>query len=254
MKELSKQDIEVVLAGKGLPGELLAGESLAKYFARLYLHTKDSRDEQLSQRDAQIAALKADFILLDRQMSFLERTGITDRDRADKAELENDEVRQRLANAEHQLFMKDLAIHNIKASRKAQFRKRKEAEAQLAALTAENVALKESRSVLSENALESCNDISAVYQHEAIMRGLYQSTGNRNKYPKPITTLVDEALRNIETPATDAAANALRSEGAASVGTLIRACAHEFPGHVQDIVEECAMIADNAANQLREGK
>lgn len=60
MKELSKQDIEVVLAGKGLPGELLAGESLAKYFARLYLHTKDSRDEQLSQRDAQIAALTAE--------------------------------------------------------------------------------------------------------------------------------------------------------------------------------------------------
>ncbi len=86
MKELSKQDIEVVLAGKGLPGELLAGESLAKYFARLYLHTKDSRDEQLSQRDAQIAALKADFIRLDRQMSVLEQTGITDRDRADKAE------------------------------------------------------------------------------------------------------------------------------------------------------------------------
>lgn len=59
MKELSKQDIEVVLAGKGLPGELLAGESLAKYFARLYLATKDSRDEQLAQRDAQIAALTA---------------------------------------------------------------------------------------------------------------------------------------------------------------------------------------------------
>lgn len=60
MKELSKQDIEVVLAGKGLPGELLVGESLAKYFARLYLATKDSRDEQLSQRDAQIAALTTD--------------------------------------------------------------------------------------------------------------------------------------------------------------------------------------------------
>ncbi|MGQ3903019.1 hypothetical protein [Mixta calida] len=58
MKELSKQDVEVVLAGKGLPGELLAGESLAKYFARLYLATKESRDEQLSQRDAQVAALQ----------------------------------------------------------------------------------------------------------------------------------------------------------------------------------------------------
>ncbi|QNU44348.1 hypothetical protein IDH70_04775 [Mixta calida] len=64
MKELSKQDIEVVLAGKGLPGELLVGESLAKYFARLYLATKDSRDEQLSQRDAQIAALTAENVAL----------------------------------------------------------------------------------------------------------------------------------------------------------------------------------------------
>ncbi|MGC8427041.1 hypothetical protein ACP3S8_19950 [Mixta calida] len=86
MKELSKLGVEAVLAGKALPGELMVGESLAKYFARLYLHTKDSRDEQLSQRDAQIAALKADFIRLDRQMSVLEQTGITDRDRADKAE------------------------------------------------------------------------------------------------------------------------------------------------------------------------
>lgn len=42
--------------------------------------------DALAQRDAQIAALKDDFIRLDRQMSVLERTGITDRDRADKAE------------------------------------------------------------------------------------------------------------------------------------------------------------------------
>ena len=86
MKELSKLGVEAVLAGKALPGELMVGESLAKYFARLYLHTKDSRDEQLSQRDAQIAALKADFISLDKQMSVLEQTGIADRDRAQKAE------------------------------------------------------------------------------------------------------------------------------------------------------------------------
>ncbi|HFV9292011.1 TPA: hypothetical protein ACIAIE_001829, partial [Serratia fonticola] len=47
------------------------------------------------------------------------------------AELENDEVRQRLANAEHQLYMKDLAISNIRAGRLAQFRKRKAAEQRL---------------------------------------------------------------------------------------------------------------------------
>ncbi|MGE4870393.1 hypothetical protein AB8939_10990 [Yersinia enterocolitica] len=45
----------------------------------------------------------------------------------------NQEFQQRLANAEHQLYMKDLAIHNIKASRVAQFRKRLAAEAELSA-------------------------------------------------------------------------------------------------------------------------
>lgn len=50
------------------------------------------------------------------------------------AELENDEVRQRLANAEHQLHMAELAKHNLKASRKAQFKKRKAAEKRIAEL------------------------------------------------------------------------------------------------------------------------
>ncbi|HFR4116146.1 TPA: hypothetical protein ACHVKA_004211 [Yersinia enterocolitica] len=45
----------------------------------------------------------------------------------------NQEFQQRLANAEHQLYMKDLAIHNIKASRMAQFKKRLAAEAALSA-------------------------------------------------------------------------------------------------------------------------
>ncbi|MGM1297176.1 hypothetical protein ACS0TU_13235 [Enterobacter hormaechei] len=50
------------------------------------------------------------------------------------AELQNDEVRQRLANAEHQLHMAELAKHNLRASRKAQFRKRKAAERRIAEL------------------------------------------------------------------------------------------------------------------------
>lgn len=54
------------------------------------------------------------------------------------AELENDEVRQRLANAEHQLHMAELAKHNLKASRKAQFRKRKVAEQRIVELQSEN--------------------------------------------------------------------------------------------------------------------
>ncbi|EAY6012983.1 ead/Ea22-like family protein [Salmonella enterica] len=57
------------------------------------------------------------------------------------AELENDEVRQRLANAEHQLHMAELAKHNLKASRKAQFRKRLAAEKRIAELEARTVTL-----------------------------------------------------------------------------------------------------------------
>ncbi len=53
-------------------------------------------------------------------------------------DLENDEVRQRLANAEHQLYMAELAKHNLKASRKAQFRKRKASEKRIAELEAQN--------------------------------------------------------------------------------------------------------------------
>jgi len=50
------------------------------------------------------------------------------------AELENDEVRQRLANAEHQLHMAELAKHNLRASRMAQFKKRKAAEKRISEL------------------------------------------------------------------------------------------------------------------------
>lgn len=57
-------------------------------------------------------------------------------------ELENDEVRQRLANAEHQLYMAELAKHNLKASRKAQFRKRKAAEQRIAELESRTVTVK----------------------------------------------------------------------------------------------------------------
>ncbi len=75
---------------------------------------------------------------------------VRERDRANAAEealekaqqrideLENDEARQRLANAEHQLYMAELAKHNLKASRKAQFRKRRAAEKRIAELEAQN--------------------------------------------------------------------------------------------------------------------
>ncbi|MFV5219879.1 ead/Ea22-like family protein [Klebsiella pneumoniae] len=57
-------------------------------------------------------------------------------------ELENDEVRQLLANAEHQLYMAELAKNNLRASRKAQFRKRKAAEQRIAELESRTVTVK----------------------------------------------------------------------------------------------------------------
>ena len=78
-------------------------------------------------------------------------------------------------------------------------------EVKCAALAVENEELKSSGEILEKNTLEACNAIaSAGFSHEAIMRGFYASTGNGNKYPKPITTLVDEALLDFQTPATDA--------------------------------------------------
>ncbi|WP_313481466.1 ead/Ea22-like family protein [Atlantibacter hermannii] len=55
------------------------------------------------------------------------------------AELENDEVRQRLANAEHQLHMAELAKHNLRASRMAQFKKRKAAEKRISEMEGREV-------------------------------------------------------------------------------------------------------------------
>lgn len=59
-----------------------------------------------------------------------------------EAELENDELRQKLANAEHQLYMAELAKHNLRASRKAQFRKRRAAEKRVSELEKEIANLK----------------------------------------------------------------------------------------------------------------
>lgn len=84
-------------------------------------------------------------------------------------------------------------------------RKFAEAEAKCAALAAENSILNLSRAVLSENVLEACNAIaSAGFRNKAIMKGFYASTGNGNKYPNPISTMVDEALSELSIPVTDA--------------------------------------------------
>lgn len=73
-------------------------------------------------------------------------------------ELENDEARQRLANAEHQLYMAELAKHNLKASRKAQFRKRRAAEQRIAEL--------ESRTVKIPYLPDDCDRIEAHYKYQ----------------------------------------------------------------------------------------
>ncbi|HFY9976709.1 TPA: hypothetical protein ACIIU3_000033 [Serratia marcescens] len=82
------------------------------------------------------------------------------------------------------------------------------------ALAVENAALKLSRETLAKNALETCNDVfSAGYHSPALHRGLMESTGNRNTYPNPISALVNEAVRELETPATDAALAAIQAQG-----------------------------------------
>ena len=98
-------------------------------------------------------------------------------------------------------------------------------------LAEENAALKSSRAILAENALETCNE---------------ESTGNRNKYPNPIRTLVDEAKRNIETPATDRIVAGIKAEGAeACVRALVTSDDDDFT----DAPNICAMVA----YQLRDG-
>ncbi|HEC2583962.1 TPA: hypothetical protein R2K58_000478 [Raoultella ornithinolytica] len=79
-------------------------------------------------------------------------------------ELENDEVRQRLANAEHQLYMAELAKHNLKASRKAQFLKRRAAEQRIADLESRTVKMPKRYDIeeMSRNPFESYRCIEEV--------------------------------------------------------------------------------------------
>lgn len=130
------------------------------------------------------------------------------------------------------------------------------ARRQIEVLAAENVALKSSREVLSENALESCNSIAcAGFRHEAIMRGLYASTGNGNKYPKPITTLVDEAMRKLETPATDRIVAGIKADGVALTKSAFEKHIQSTSCYQDEMVgmESALSIACQVESQLREG-
>ncbi|EIW8605140.1 ead/Ea22-like family protein [Klebsiella aerogenes] len=100
-------------------------------------------EEQLSHEDG-IALHKADaeFIALANPANILALVEALEKAQQQIDELENDEVHQRLANAEHQLRMAELAKHNLKVSRKAQFRKRKAAEKRIAELESRTVTVK----------------------------------------------------------------------------------------------------------------
>jgi len=77
------------------------------------------------------------------------------------AELENDEVRQRLANAEHQLHMAELAKYNLRAGRKAQFRKRKVAEKRIAELEGGTLTVPDGFAAIGENIRTQDNRITS---------------------------------------------------------------------------------------------
>lgn len=98
-----------------------------------------------------------------------------------------------------------LTYEALKADRDAQ---QKRADA----LAVENVALKASRETLAKNALETCNDVfSAGFRNASLQLGLMESTGNRDLYPNPIKALVDEAIRELTTPAIDTALAAIEA-------------------------------------------
>lgn len=75
------------------------------------------------------------------------------------AELENNETCQRLANAEHVIYMKDLAIHNILASRRAQFKKRLDAQKRIAELEANDRMNQQARDELLARAIEAEDEL-----------------------------------------------------------------------------------------------
>ncbi|SXX06932.1 Ead domain protein [Klebsiella pneumoniae] len=88
------------------------------------------------------AKANAEFIALANPSNILALVEALEKAQQRIDELENDEVRQRLANAEHQLYMAELAKHNLKASRKAQFRKRRAAEKRIGELEREQEQLR----------------------------------------------------------------------------------------------------------------
>ncbi|EOE0114506.1 hypothetical protein ACQ0ND_002781 [Klebsiella pneumoniae] len=119
-------------------------------------------------------------------------------------ELENDEVRQRLANAEHQLYMAELAKHNLKASRKAQFRKRRAAEKRIAELEeaeqklcAANVTL-DARAELAERHLAELESRSITVKLPESFKLAKSSSGLRYYYADEVDAALTAAGIKVE--------------------------------------------------------
>lgn len=119
-------------------------------------------------------------------------------------ELENDEVRQRLANAEHQLYMAELAKHNLKASRKAQFRKRRAAEKRISELEeaeqklcAANVTL-DARAELAERHLAELESRSITVKLPESFKLAKSSSGLRYYYADEVDAALTAAGIKVE--------------------------------------------------------
>lgn len=130
------------------------------------------------------------------------------------------------------------------------------------ALAVENAELKASRETLAKNALETCNDVfSAGFRNASLQLGLMQSTGNRDLYPNPIKSLVDEAIRELTTPTTSAALAAIEARGVEKFVTKIAKQLREAGGergyNLVDWCEYAEHLEDRGekfAIELREAK
>ncbi|WP_145055812.1 hypothetical protein [Mixta calida] len=116
-------------------------------------------------------------------------------------------------------------------------------DAQMAALTAENVALKE-----SVNHAGGC--ISAA-ESEGLVDALESKDGE--KLAELIHRRLCHAHLPVETPATDAAANEMQAQGVELFAELMRSYIGK-PNKNDAAASYCAREAIKFANQLREGK
>ncbi|WP_242476327.1 ead/Ea22-like family protein [Klebsiella pneumoniae] len=162
-------------------------------------------EEQLSHEDG-IALHKADaeFIALANPTNILALVEALEKAQQRIDELENDEVRQRLANAEHQLYMAELAKHNLNASRKAQFRKRRAAEKRIAELEeaeqklcAANVTL-DARAELAERHLAELESRSITVKLPESFKLAKSSSGLRYYYADEVDAALTAAGIKVE--------------------------------------------------------